>query len=525
MLFFIINDYDEICLRTSISIINVHMTPKRSIHRISADWLSLETIQGIISQNKKLELSAKAILKVSKCREYLDKKILENDDALFYGINTGFGYLQNVRIEKDQISELQYNLLKSHACGVGDKVPKEIVKLMLLTKIQSLAYGNSGVQLETVKRLVDFYNHDILPVVYQQGSLGASGDLAPLSHLSLPLIGLGEVYFQGEIYKSEDILNQFGWKPIALQSKEGLSLINGTQFMLAYGIHCLLKAKTLLRWSDVIAAICIDGFNCSLQPFDHLIHSIRPHAGQLDTAATIRTLLDGSEIATMKEKAVQDPYSFRCIPQVHGASKDTWNFVKSTFETEINSVTDNPNIFPEEDKIISAGNFHGQPLALGFDFLAIAMAEVGNIAERRTYQLLSGQRGLPLFLIKNPGLHSGMMIPQYTAASVVSENKQLCTPASVDSITSSNGQEDHVSMGANAGTKCYRVIHNLEKILAIELLSATQALEFRRPKKSSPVLEKLMKQYRKGVTFNEIDRVLSIDIEKSIQFIKNDPLV
>jgi len=521
MLFFIINDYSEICLCTFKP--KVPMTPKNNVHLISAEWLSLETIQEIIKQNKKLDLSAKAILKITKCRKYLDNKIKENDEALFYGINTGFGYLQNVRIEKEQISELQYNLLKSHACGVGEKVPKEIVKLMLLTKIQSLSYGNSGVQLETVKRLVDFYNHDILPVVYQQGSLGASGDLAPLSHLSLPLIGLGEVYFDGKVYKSEDILDQFGWEPIALQSKEGLSLINGTQFMLAYGIYCLLKSQTLLKWSDVIAAICIDGFNCSLQPFDYLVHSIRPHAGQLDTARLIRDLLIDSEIASMKEKAVQDPYSFRCIPQVHGASKDTWNFVKSTFETEINSVTDNPNIFPEEDKIISAGNFHGQPLALGFDFLAIAMAEIGNIAERRTYQLLSGQRGLPLFLIKNPGLHSGMMIPQYTAASVVSENKQLCTPASVDSITSSNGQEDHVSMGANAGTKCYRVIHNLEKILAIELFSATQALEFRRPKKTSPPLEKIIQNYRKSVSFNEMDRILSVDIEQSIQFIRREP--
>ena len=523
MLFFIINEYDEICLPQILPL--VFMTPKKNIHQITADWLSLETIQSIIDEGKKLELSPKAILKISKCREYLDKKIKENDEALFYGINTGFGYLQNVRIEKDQISELQYNLLKSHACGVGDKVPKEIVRLMLLTKIQSLSYGNSGVQLETVQRLVDFYNHDILPVIYQQGSLGASGDLAPLSHLSLPLIGLGEVYFEGDIYESKEILAQFGWEPIALQSKEGLSLINGTQFMLAYGIYCLLKANRLLLWSDVIAAICIDGFNCSLQPFDCLVHAIRPHTGQLDTATTIRELLGDSEIAAMKEKAVQDPYSFRCIPQVHGASKDTWNFVKSTFETEINSVTDNPNIFPEEDKIISAGNFHGQPLALGFDFLSIAMAEVGSIAERRTYQLLSGQRGLPLFLIKNPGLHSGMMIPQYTAASVVSENKQLCTPASVDSITSSNGQEDHVSMGANAGTKCYRVINNVEKILAIELLSATQALEFRRPKKTSKVLEMLIKQYRETVTFNEMDRILSIDIEKSIQFIKKEPAV
>ena len=498
---------------------------RNKTHYISSQWLSLDRIKEIIGQDMKLELSDKTIQNIVNCRNYLNNKIQENDDALFYGINTGFGYLQNVRIEKDQISELQYNLLKSHACGVGDKVPKEIVRLMLLTKIQSLSYGNSGVQLETVQRLVDFYNHDILPVVYQQGSLGASGDLAPLSHLSLPLVGLGEVYQGDEIVSSAEILEKHKWEPINLQSKEGLSLINGTQFMLAYGIHCLLKSKKLLDWSDLIAAICIDGFDCSLQPYDHLVHAIRPHNGQVETAKVMRTLLEGSEIASNKEKAVQDPYSFRCIPQVHGASKDTWEFVRNTFETEINAVTDNPNIFPEEDRIISAGNFHGQPLALGFDFLAIAMAEIGSIAERRTYQLLSGQRGLPLFLIKNPGLHSGMMIPQYTAASVVSENKQLCTPASVDSITSSNGQEDHVSMGANAATKCFRVINNLEKILAIELFSSTQALEFRRPKKTSPILEEILQEYRKEVPFNDIDRVLSIDIEKSIQFIKKEPAI
>lgn len=495
---------------------------KNKTHLINSEWLSLEAIQDIIANDKKLELSPKAILKIVNCREYLDEKILKNDEALYYGINTGFGYLQNVRIEKDQISELQHNLLKSHACGVGEKVPKEIVKLMLLTKVQSLAYGNSGVQLETVQRLVHFFNLDILPVVYQQGSLGASGDLAPLSHLSIPLIGLGEVYYKDEIVPSKKILEMFNWKPIRLQSKEGLSLINGTQFMLAYGIHCLLKSENLLAWSDLIAAMCIDGFNCTMQPFDHLVHAVRPHVGQVETAATIRQILKDSEIAHSKEKAVQDPYSFRCIPQVHGASKDTWAFVKNTFEVEINSVTDNPNIFPDEDKILSAGNFHGQPLAFAFDFLAIAMAEIGNIAERRTYQLLSGQRGLPLFLIKNPGLHSGMMIPQYTAASVVSENKQLCTPASIDSITSSNGQEDHVSMGANAGTKCFRVVNNVEKILAIELFSASQALEFRRPKKSSRIIEDIFQKYRKEVSFNDMDRVLSLDIEKSIQFLRKE---
>lgn len=490
------------------------------VYEVGMHPIDVEEIKKLVSGSWRISLSEEVRERIHRCRTYLDQKIHVDEDALFYGINTGFGFLQQVRIDRKEIQQLQYNLLQSHACGVGEKVPKEVVKIMLLTKILSLAKGHSGVQLDTVQRLVDFYNHDILPVVYSQGSLGASGDLSPLSHLSLPLIGMGEVYFRGAVRKSVEVLEEFGWKPVSLRSKEGLSLINGTQFMLSYGVQVVTGAARLFDWADLIAALSLDSFNCNIQPFHPLIHGIRAHQGQVSTAARMVGYLQESEIAQSKTKQVQDPYSFRCIPQVHGASRDTLAFVKNTFDREADAVTDNPNIFPDDDQILSGGNFHGQPLALGFDFLAIAMAEIGSISERRTYQLLSGQRDLPLFLVDDPGLHSGLMIPQYTAASVVSENKQLCTPSSVDSIVSSNGQEDHVSMGANGATKCLRVYQNLEKILAIELLTAAQALEFRRPMKSSPVLEKLMGSYRKVVSYNTKDRVLAEDIDRSITFIR-----
>jgi histidine ammonia-lyase len=438
-----------------------------------------------------------------------------------YGINTGFGSLCNVKISNENLSQLQENLVKSHACGTGDEVPNAIVKLMLLLKIQSLSYGNSGVQLETVERLIEFYNHDVLPIIYTQGSLGASGDLAPLAHLSLPLLGEGEVYYDGKKVHSKEVLAHFNWKPIVLQSKEGLALLNGTQFMSAYGVNILLKSYKLCYLADLIGTISLEGFDGRIDPFNELIHMVRPHKGQIETAHRITEFLDGSEIINQKKMHVQDPYSFRCIPQVHGASKDTMDYVRRVFRTEINSVTDNPNVFVGEDVIVSGGNFHGQPLALALDFLGIALAELGSISERRTYQLISGLRGLPAFLVDNPGLNSGFMIPQYTAASIVSQNKQLATPASIDSIVSSNGQEDHVSMGANAATKCFKIIENLERILAIELMNASQAIEFRRPLKSSAFIEQFIASYRTEVPFVKEDRILHYDIENSIAFLRS----
>ncbi|MCO6163064.1 histidine ammonia-lyase [Flavobacterium sp. NRK F7] len=491
-----------------------------TIHYISSDLLSIDQIESIVIQDLKLELSEEARANIVKCRMYLDDKLKSNEKPI-YGINTGFGSLCNVKISSENLSKLQENLVKSHACGTGEEVPQDIVKIMLLLKIQSLSYGHSGVQLETVERLIDFYNNGILPVIYNQGSLGASGDLAPLAHLSLPLLGEGEVYYNGFRQPANKVLEKMGWEPITLKSKEGLALLNGTQFMSAYGVYILIKSCKLSYLADVISAVSLEGFDGRIEPFTDLIHLVRPHKGQVQTAERMRDLLEGSEIIAQEKKHVQDPYSFRCIPQVHGASKDTIDYVKRVFRTEINSVTDNPNIFVSEDMIVSGGNFHGQPLALALDFLGIALAEFGSISERRTYQLISGLRELPAFLVSDPGLNSGFMIPQYTAASIVSQNKQLATPASVDSIVSSNGQEDHVSMGANAATKTLRIVDNLERILAIELLNASQAIEFRRPLKSSDFIEMFLKSYREEVPSVEEDRILHYDIEKTIAFLQS----
>ena len=491
-----------------------------NIHYISSEVLSLETVHEISSFHKSLALSEEAKISIEKCREYLDKKMASHDKPI-YGINTGFGSLCNVKISNENLSQLQENLVKSHACGTGEEVPMAIVKLMLLLKIQSLSYGYSGVQLETVNRLIDFYNNDILPVIYTQGSLGASGDLAPLAHLSLPLLGEGEVYFEGKKVHSSVVLNHFGWQPIVLQSKEGLALLNGTQFMSAYGAHILIKSIKYSYLADLIATISLEGFDGRKEPFNELIHFIRPHKGQIVTANRVNEFLEGSEIIEQEKAHVQDPYSFRCIPQVHGASKDAIDYVRKVIKTEVNSVSDNPNIFIESDQIISGGNFHGQPLALALDFIAIALAELGSISERRTFQLISGLRNLPAFLVDNPGLNSGLMIPQYTAASIASQNKQLATPASIDSIVSSNGQEDHVSMGANAATKALRIMDNLERILAIELMNASQAIEYRRPLQSSDFIEMFLKSYREEVPLIKNDRILHYDIEKSVAFLNS----
>jgi len=489
-----------------------------SIYKVGEQMLSLSVIAEIIAEDKQLALGAIAKQKIQDCRDYLDKK-MEHSDAPIYGINTGFGSLCNHKISNDDLGKLQTNLVLSHACGAGDKVPDEIVKIMLLLKVQSLSYGHSGVQLGTVERLIEMFNKNILPVIFQQGSLGASGDLAPLAHLSLPLLGVGKVVVDGEEVETSSIMKVNKWKAIALQSKEGLALLNGTQFMGAYGVWSLLKAQKLSYMADMIGAISLEAFDGRNECFDELIHLVRPHKGQLKTAENIRDFLDGSEIQESEKQHVQDPYSFRCMPQVHGASKGVITHVKEVFTTEINSVTDNPTIFIGEDKIISGGNFHGQPLAMAMDYLAIGLSELGSISERRTYQLISGERGLPAFLVAEPGLNSGMMIPQYTAASIASQNKQLCTPASVDSIVSSNGQEDHVSMGANAATKLFRVVENTERILAIELLNATQGIAFRNAK-SSDFIEGILDMYRDEVEFLSADRLLHDDIERSIGFLQ-----
>ena len=493
------------------------------IHKLSKERLTLERLKEIIDNHATLELSEEAVRDVVKCREYLDRK-MEDIGRPVYGITTGFGSLYNVTIPKEELSQLQYNLVVSHACGAGEKVRPEIVKLMLFLKAQSLSYGHSGVQLITVQRLVDMFNEDVLPVVYQQGSLGASGDLAPLAHLSLPLIGLGEVLYKGKVRPSAEVWAEKGWKPITLQSKEGLALLNGTQFMSAHAVWSLLKSMRLSKWADAIGAMSLDAFDGRIEPFLPLTHQLRPHVGQILTGESFLKILEGSELIKRPKEHVQDPYSFRCIPQVHGAVKDNILYVKSVIENEINSATDNPNVFPDEDMVISAGNFHGEPIAIPMDALAIAMSELASISERRTYQLIHGLRGLPKYLVANPGLNSGFMIPQYTAASIVSQNKGLCWPASCDSIPSSQGQEDHVSMGSNAATKLVRVVDNTETVLAIELFNAAQALEFRRPARTSPVLEKVFEDYRKEVPFISNDSYMHPYIEKSIEFIRTEKL-
>ena len=491
------------------------------IHHISSEHLTLDKVKEIIDSHARLVLSEESIQAIEKCRRYLDTK-MDDIGRPVYGVTTGFGSLCNVTIPADKLSQLQYNLVVSHACGSGETVRPEIVKLMLLLKVQSLSYGHSGAQLVTVQRLIDMFNNDILPVVYQHGSLGASGDLAPLAHLSLPLLGLGEVLYKGQIRPSAEVAAEFGWQPITLQSKEGLALLNGTQFMSAHAVWSVLKSKRLSKWADYIGAISLDAYDGRIEPFFALTHQLRPHKGQIETGERFLHLLEGSELIKRDKVHVQDPYSFRCIPQVHGAVKDCIRYVESVIEIEINSTTDNPNVFPDEDMIISAGNFHGEPIALPMDSLAVAMSELASISERRTVRLISGQRGLPSFLVAKPGLNSGFMIPQYTAASIVSQNKGLCWPASCDSIPSSQGQEDHVSMGSNSATKLVRVLDNVEEVLGIELLNAVQALEFRRPAKTSPVLESIINDYRSQVPFVDNDSYLHPLIEKSVLFLRNE---
>lgn len=488
-------------------------------HEISSKHLSIERIGQILHEGIKLKLSADATHRIVACRDYLDQKI-DRTERPIYGVTTGFGSLCNVSVDADQLAKLQINLMMSHACGTGERVPREIVKIMLLLKIQSLSYGYSGCKLDTVQRLVDFFNEDICPVVYMQGSLGASGDLVPLAHLSLPLVGLGEVDVQGEIISGGEMLKRMGWEPIHLASKEGLALLNGTQNMSSFAVWSLLQSYRLSRWADVIAALSLDSYFGLVEPFTDAVHQVRPHKGQIDTAAAMRELLKDSEIVLQPKSYVQDPYSFRCVPQVHGAAKDTIDYVERVIDTEINSATDNPTVCPKDDLIISAGNFHGEPIALPMDFLAIALSELANISERRIYKLVSGTRGLPSFLVASPGLNSGFMITQYTAASVVSLNKSYCNPASVDSIPSCQGQEDHVSMGANAAIKLYQVVLNTERVLAIELFNAVQALDFRRPLKSSPLLESLHDSFREKVPFITADEVMFPHIASSIEFLR-----
>lgn len=489
-------------------------------YAIGSSELTYDLIEQLLNDNVKLTLSNEAVAKIQHCRDYLDSK-MEDTSKPIYGVTTGFGSLCNRTISTEDLSTLQENLVKSHSCSIGTPIDGTIVKLMLLLKAHALSMGFSGVQVDTVQRIIDFYNNDILPIVYDRGSLGASGDLAPLANLFLPLIGEGEVMHQGKRFKGSEILNIFGWRPIKLKSKEGLALLNGTQFMSANGIKALIDGWHMVNCFDFIGAISLEAYDGRIEPFFDCIHQVRPHKGQIETAARFRKILENSEIISREKAHVQDPYSFRCIPQVHGAVKDAMWHVTEVLHTEINSVTDNPTVFPDEDLVVSGGNFHGEPIALIFDYMGIALHELGNISERRTAQLILGQRGLPEFLVAHPGLNSGFMIPQYAAASVVSQNKMYCYAASSDSIVSSNGQEDLVSMGANAATKLHKIISNLKYIAGIELMNAAQGLDFRRPLKSSPCIEALIEEYRKVVPFVDDDVVMTDYIDSTMKFLDN----
>lgn len=490
-------------------------------HTSASEALTMTHIAAVIRNPKlQISLSEAAVRSLLRCREYLDDKLKVSTSPI-YGINTGFGAMAKVGISKENLENLQYNLIRSHACGMGEEVPESVVRLMILLKIKALSKGYSGTSVETVQRLVDFFNHGIHPVIYTQGSLGASGDLAPLAHMSMALIGEGEVNYKGKRRPTAEVLQELGWEPIKLQSKEGLALLNGTQFMQAYGLYLLFESRKYWRFANRIAALSLDAFLCKTDPFDPLLHNVRPHAGQQESARAIRNFLQDSPLTAQPKVQVQDPYSFRCIPQVHGASYDALRYAESVFITEANAVTDNPIIFVEEDQILSGGNFHGQPLALQLDFMAIAIAELGSISERRLYLLLSGWRDLPPFLVPEPGLHSGLMISQYTAAGIVSQNKQFCTPCSVDTIRSSNGQEDHVSMGANAAVKCWKVMDNVKSLLGIELMAASQALHFRSPATTSPQQEQFLADFREVVPVLEGDRYLSPDMHAAKDFLQN----
>jgi histidine ammonia-lyase len=488
--------------------------------KYGVDSLTVGNAIRIENGSLKASLSPAAIEKVRSSEESVNQ-IIELGSTV-YGINTGFGILANTKISSEDTKTLQYKILQSHSVGVGDPVPAEISRLMLITKVHALAMGYSGIRMETLQRILWHLEEQVIPVVPEKGSVGASGDLAPLAHLFLPLIGLGQVYFKGEICRTQEVLNQLGLDLIQLGPKEGLALLNGTQFILSYAVKAVHRMLNCLDAADIIGAMSLEALTGTQAPFDARLHDLRPFTGSRIVAQRLRVLLKDSDI--MKSHVdcgrVQDPYSLRCMPQVHGASRNAWLHLKELTEIELNSVTDNPVIFGAKDSI-SGGNFHGQPLALPLDYLTFAASELGNISDRRCYLLLEGKWGLPLLLMKNVGLNSGFMIPQYTTAALVSENKTLCFPASADSIPTSLGQEDHVSMGSISGRKLNLVLDNLEYILAIELLTACQAIEFRRPLKSSEILEFAHGYIRSFVGFAEEDRIFAEDIGKIRNLIRD----
>ncbi|WP_339917687.1 histidine ammonia-lyase [Yeosuana marina] len=488
------------------------------------DKLTVDKVMAIAKGSLNASLSDYAISKIQDCRKKVD--VMAASSKAIYGINTGFGPLCDVKISPEQTSKLQRNLLITHAVGVGKPIDRELSKIMMICKVHALSRGFSGIRLGVIERIIYFIENDLLPVVPEQGSVGASGDLAPLSHLFLPLIGEGEFWVGNDLVPAKEVLEKHNLKPIELQAKEGLALINGTQFILAHAITGLQKMAYLLDLADVAGAMSLEGYQGSESPFKELLHSIRPFKGNIEVAERMRMLFKNSKNIKSHENCarVQDPYSMRCIPQVHGASRNAYYHLSELAEIEMNSVTDNPIVLSETEAI-SGGNFHGQPLAMALDYCSIAASELGNIADRRCYLLIEGKFGLPRLLTASGGLNSGFMIPQYTTAALVTENKSLCFPPSADSIPTSLGQEDHVSMGSISGRKFNQILGNIEKILAIELMYAAQAMEFRRPNTFSKIIESNFKMIRSKVAKLEEDRILKDDIYALIEMVKNQAFI
>ena len=499
------------------------MTGANPAFLLGEDQLTVLSALDIIRKKRPVQLSSQVQKRIQDSARLVEDMVEAGEPV--YGINTGFGPLCSTRISKDETLILQENILKSHAVGVGDAVHEDLVRLMLLTKAHALAKGHSGIQLSTLERILWHLEKDFLPLVPAQGSVGASGDLAPLAHLFLPLIGMGKLRYENEILETNTVLNRNGLEPLQLGPKEGLALINGTQFILAHAILVIDRFHNSLTHADILGAMMLEGLQGSLKPFTAALHEVRPYRGNIHVATRVRALLQGSEILEdhIDCERVQDPYSLRCIPQVHGASRTAWLHLKDLVQIELNAVTDNPVLIHNE--AISGGNFHGQPLAMALDYACVAAAELGNISDRRIYLALEGSPGVPQLLMEDTGINSGYMILQYTSAALVSENKSYCFPASADSIPTSLGQEDHVSMGSISGRKTLAVIKNLEKILAIELLTAAQAFEYRKPLKSGPLLEEVHKTLRQHVAFAESDRVFADDIGIALELIRNKTLI
>ncbi|HYN85681.1 MAG TPA: histidine ammonia-lyase [Pyrinomonadaceae bacterium] len=487
----------------------------RKTHRLNLTFYSLEDLRYLVEERPTIQLDPEVEEKIAEGARFVQSKAKQ--DMYIYGVNTGFGSLCETRVSPDEVERLQYNHIVSHACGVGEPASETVSRLCMIIKLLTFRTGRTGVSLESVNRMLELWNNDVIPVIPKKGTVGASGDLAPLAHMALPLIGLGRVFRGGEIVGASQALEELGLKPVQLKPKEGLALTNGVQYINAIAAECLMRVGELVKCGDLMAALSIQAFSCSRTFYQALYHETSYHEERRAVAANLRRLLHGSnhfELPTCN-KSKQDPYSFRCIPQVHGAVRQAYNFARATIEREFNGVSDNPLFFPEHDQILFGGNLHGESTAMVLDFLAIAQSELANISERRTYQLLSGQRGLPSFLVKHPGLNSGFMIPQYTSAALVNENKVLCTPASIDTIPTCQLQEDHVSMGGTSAYKLCQIIDNSEYVLSTELLTAAQAVEFNQELRLSPVTREVFDEVREAVPFLEHDRVMSDDMERA----------